>query len=319
MKIEHLLHPELILDRRGPKSVRQTYVELLNAIELHDDDGELRFYHDRISDPQVMRLCQFAVQNKPALRAYELWKRFKVTRAECFYLPRSFCKALRSVDKELVYEDFPSEFIGYFALPKGAYQTPTGFEINGGYVRIHRPTREQVIPAERYLQMIFMADVDSEEGPRIISQQMPLLPNKTLREGVDDWAAKSKEVDPRLCTLMHELGKIVVNAVLFIFHMDETIVALKPNGNRSNRERQALKQKQQGMENACTVPVNVVSFDFHQNRTLSYSVESTDVVGYWRTQHWGPRRDLVKKVFIEAHTRHFTTKLEIPGPVHSAD
>jgi hypothetical protein len=310
MHLSHILHPEIALGRRGPAD----FVELYRETIGHLHKNERGTYVSKDISPLGLEILKRheVVRTKVTdhldfrmLDHLFLVQKFCKEKAPVYYVPETFASALSKVDRGLAFKFLPEEFFGFIALPKNGFSVRSGGEthqINGGYIYIGSGPSKDLPPSFPIGVRYVMISLTSDE--KFFGIMLPLEDGKTLNECLEskstDDAELIKTQEAQDSLLIH---KILLNAVLFIHHESKDVLLLRPTSNRTGKAKKDVIAGNQGNTNACTIPVKLLNFSFHQKR--QYLVDSTVVSGHFRWQPYGKELSQLKLIWINEHERSY--------------
>lgn len=294
MNISHIIHPELIMNLRGPEALRKAESNFVDAYDPERNTINI----SKLSNETLKIINPVALADSSTMTTLALFKRYKTEKFQNYYLPKSFCSALIKIEKELTANLLPEGFGGYFVLPKDYFKTNDGLTINGLYLEIFKKTGS----SDPRIQICIIGDRGDRVGQNKIVFASPILEGQTITETILACMKEpGTEVNLKNYDLKLAIVNIAVNATLYIHHVSEDILNLKPSDCLSNSKRTLERAKGAGYLNLCTLPMKLVNFDYHTERL--YSVESTLVRGYFRWQHHGPNKSMLKFIYVDQHER----------------
>jgi hypothetical protein len=296
MHFKELLHPELILNRRGLVEKRQYYQTLLN---------QLSYYNGGIGMSDSM----LAEKDDNFLTHFGMYKKFSVEKPKVFYASQDFLKAVETMDKEIPLDLLPSNFFGYIAFPKNAIKDGFGFNVDGAYVflgdaknigstRFGPETKLFKVSTtyeSRYTGYLNLP-ISSDEKFSALFSRVPLKDSYTGKRGT--------EVASTITTADRApIFRILLNLILYIHAADLELLRPASNAQLSKTQIQKIKAKNGGSINTCTLPITLINFDFHQGRR--YSVSGATVKGHFRHQRCGKEWSQYRTIWIDSHDRQY--------------
>lgn len=299
MIINQIIHPEILLGKRGTPAHKYYYEGLLENLKLQSDGSFLipKKYNGFVDDPIAMGhlvTCRYFLANK----------------GKSYYFPKPFTQALASMDRVLPVEYLPEKFIGYLHFADGGISDDGG-EIEGAYVFLGNPDdlgiQMEAELGKRVFAVYYINKLQNKNGFWAIGKAV--FP--VLRETITEIGAKGNNIDyiegvkqnvPAEVTQARlALWRAVVNAVLYIHSEDPEIAVPRPRIDLTRFQREE-ERRTKPAENLCTIPLTLVTWDFH--KTI-YNVDSTVVRTHLRWQRCGPELSRVKLIKIEEHERHY--------------
>jgi hypothetical protein len=318
VRLNQLMHPEIICNIRGDQKLREFYKDSLSRISY---EGAYFFKSAVLANLDENMREHFAA----------VWK-FRneynsKSKPGVYYVGRDFAKALLKYDKDIPFDRLPERFFGYFQFPREAVYDDTD-EIDGAYVYVGPAEEAPVTPKEYGNKVIWISYVcrDQVSRPAMItpikvganygiynfvsvgrlllglhdqsglSAALGQLPNYDFGSysGVKKDLAKRNSVYRLLC-----------NLVIYTQSQDPDLELVPSHLNLSNSKKSALKTS---VVNENTMPITLVSFGYHSPRT--YQMDSTWVETFPRWQRCGPGLVQVKLVWVKGHERHFEKVVE---------
>jgi hypothetical protein len=303
MLLTQLVHPEVVLNRRGERFRRMAYAEGMAGIELDSSYPRLP-----ISTP---------ISERVILEHLYFCKRFVERRAPTFWITESFLDALKHIDHEIPMALLPDSFLAYFAFPPGTMSDGKE-EVEGAYVYLgNEPqfTQAALLPGEK----VFWAyTIKASPPPKVWSfgkLYTELETGKKFSEllaqlnfvGENSVSSLSFQKAP---LVVEELYRVVLNATLYLHSENPSLEPMRAHGSSGLSQTQArkLKQKAGGKLNLTTIPITLIHFN--DQRVRNYSMDATQVRGHFRWQRCGEHLFRVKLIWIDEHERHFELGVE---------
>jgi len=312
MNISQVLHPELLYNLRGDKNHRE-WLKLLVGRVFVNPSGGISFDYEG-AHPSAVAAAKdiFERKDRPFIDFLLLCAKFRKDEGKTYYLPKDFCTALSKIDKTLNLDYLPGNFIGFFAFPKDFIKDRRGLTLTGAYVFCGKSDELPLpkgIPAQKFFHAVL---IHEKEGvfKRVSNAYLPLDGDKTMWENVEYYYGDSGiyQTDDKLLEDEERLeiirfSGILLNAVLFVHNEDEDILRLKPASNPAKKNGKPVKISSGVAINNCSIPVELVNFNFH--RRTNYSIDSTSVKGHFRWQPHGQEKAKLKLIWIAEHIRKF--------------
>ena len=316
MKLKNYMHPEMVLGLRGSKKLNLYYASALNVLSLErvNVDGQVKTLLNanlsrlpRDFTDEIVAYFEQAFNDSISLNHLSLIKLFFAEKGDIYHFPKDFAKTLSSINKKIPINNMPDDFVAYFNLPEGSLFYD-GASVRGCYVYVGEPKWEvQIKDGSSYKgRCLFVSGVMNDfTVSKFVSPLEGLTPDDLykglLEQGlVKDAASKDPSVVDH--SSRASLISFVVNACLYINSMDNNIALLKPENKLKHRERDA-QRKVCPVENETSMPVKVVSWDYHTGR--QFNVDGTTVQTHMRWQRCGPEHSQIKLVWVKEHERTY--------------
>lgn len=299
--LSDVLHPEIILDRRGNEFQRELYRKTLHRI-WYTEDG----WHAALSPD---------VEKSNILQHLLITKKFTLEKPPVYRLGKDFAEVLAGVKNDIPIDRLPNRFFGYVSLPKNTIFDDTG-PILGAYIFIG-DAKETSMPPSDYGKRILWMSVLGDENIGLPSHDITIshsimelkdsfdstfmaLPNNDddvvgalLGGQIQKIPIEEIDIEKRL-----EATRCLINAVLYIHSLEPNIDHLKPAGRFSHGDRRKLKAAGKHI-NLCSLPVIAINWSYRRERT--YGIDET-----WRREHsrWqrcGPGYTQIKLITVKGH------------------
>jgi hypothetical protein len=307
MKFKKILHPEIVLGRRGPLETIKYYKIAMESVLFKYGVG---YY----SNAMVNNLD--ANQSSHILMS---WK-FKQELPPVYHVGKDFSQALMKVDKSIPLDRLPERFFGYFSFVEDTIHDGENF-VQGAYVFIG-DSRETDIKANQYGgRSVWMITLGNQSGMSVpvsrllVSLACPCCDGKEhtsrkmseMIEGLptNDFSPEGNrlgEVTPSIADSRSAVSRLLINLVLYIHSMEPDVQRL-PVERHLSLKRQKQRENQNGNVNLCTLPVTLISWNY--NRPVQYTKDSTWVETHMRWQRCGIGNTQIRLIWVEAHKRQF--------------
>ena len=301
MKIQRVLHPEVVLDVRGPKDARSVYKTLLSEIVLLPG-GRARY-------PAEWERKVPGVRGSSALDSFFILKEYEQRRPRNYFIPQNFGRALSLVDKNIPTRVLPEKFFAFFQLGENTISDEEG-EVDCAYVKIDPSVS---VPGERDISVFYLNKLwqtttklrmrleeksitSLVEAAKVVDYVPEEVGGKTV--SVRENAVKGSSVPLRSAVF-----RLFINAVVYLHTQDPELLSLSPLPLLSKTRRAQEIERSPDVLNLCSIPLTLLNFQFNQPR--QYSVGSAPVRGHLRWQPFGPAFSQVKLIWIDEHERHF--------------
>lgn len=316
MRFGRVLHPEIVLDKRGDTFDRLFLKTALSIITIEPEHG-LHWNVRRSDEPLTQMIAEALVADTVMVRFLVSCKFFASQNAPVYHIGQEFLQALQKIDRKVPVDILPEKFSAYFS-----FASKTLFDesdaIEGGYVCIDRGRNLGMDAKFADTRIITFAYVCSKEpgvpAAPVGSLTVP-LDAKTLEELAsgaplqDFWGFFQDEVpSAEKNAKRNEIFRTLLNCVIYL-HSDEPIIEKTVPLAESNKS--IKEHKRDGtIINACTIPVQFLWP--HYKPVRNYTVGSTWVDSFPRWQRCGPGLTSVKLIFVTAHERTYNKPFEEP-------
>ncbi len=302
--LAEILHPEIVLGRRGEENTISEYKFALNKIKFTSEGWETEL--------------PMALANSPLMHHFLLTKKFVDERPPVYRLGKDFASVLADIDNDIPVDKLPQNFFGYISLPRGAVTDDTG-DVYGAYVFIGDAKYTALHPSnygQRIMWISTVGDSGKVDGERDFSVSHLLMkPVGSFDEMFlslplsDDNLMESSLLGPGEMILKKEVSKkdvdqrlratrCIVNAVLYIHSLEPNIDHLKPMSNLTHGDRKKVRATGRHI-NLCTIPVIAVNWSYKKERI--YGMDETWRREHTRWQRCGPQFSQIKLVTIRGH------------------
>ena len=293
MKLSKVIHPEIMLNRRGTSILRLPYREFLPSIK-HCPEGYLVTNHD------------LASKDRNIISHFCLCYRFKHNSGKIYHVGKEFLEAISKVDREIPIQYLPDNMMVYFSFAeKTIYDGEE--EIQGAYVYIGDAKNTILNVSEWGQKVIWVSyvSVNMSYG-RWISE----VTAAKVSEILQNQSTMDFNYNPNLEHInkgsREEVYRTIINLALYTNSSGADFLSLKPMHNESNNKKN-IEEKNTGYVNECTLPLTLLGWNYHNER--KYTVDATWVETHPRWQPCGPNHSEVKLIWVKGHERHYN------GPV----
>lgn len=308
MRFGRVLHPEIVLGKRGTKE-EIAFVQKALAMTSIDPRGGLTWEGDR-DDLLAVLIGSALEQDQVFVRWVTSCKKFvEAKTAPTYHVGREFLQALQKVDLKVPVEIIPDSFCAYFS-----FASKTVFDesdaIDGGYVCVDRGRNlgmDAKYADTRVITFAYnCASTQESPFPPVGSLTVP-LDAKTMDELAggapyrDYYMPSSFEPSAEAHAKRNEVFRTLLNCLIYVHSQEPIIERSIPlaDSNKTIKEHKKLGH----IINACTIPVHFLYPNYQQPKV--YKVNSTWVDSFPRWQRCGPGLTSVKLVFVKAHERKF--------------
>lgn len=306
MNLKRVLHPEIILGRRGDPDLCESLGSILDSMKRvpeHDAVAEDGFVAPCWSLPQFMRGI-----DQHAREFFIVTKKFRSGTYRTYHFGKDFVEALASIDSDIPVDLLPEKFFGYISFAEDAIRDEVE-PIQGAYVFIGLFKDlglgvKNIDPDQRAMWIGCIG-----ESNAVTTMSRDLKDSERVRDTLDkyrEFAADylgpiaikpSKEVE----AARERVYRTVINAVLYIHSQKPDVTPLKPEKDLTHSQRS--KARAEGKLTNCTVPISLVSWNYQKPKV--FTVDKTWIDTHPRWQRCGPKYSEVKLVWVSAHERKY--------------
>lgn len=327
MRFKRLIHPEVLMNRRGPEATRETLRSFVREIKIKrttldaedksqdvavvtlDPNGRLA-----TGFPAIRELLGLNGRGKAdwvLVRFIMMMQHFHQKHFKSYYLNSDFAETLGSVDLKIPTQVLPESFEGYIVFPEGLRDED--MEVGGCYIRICK-NQDLSIPLTDCRpdeKVLWLCYTDSDFQGRVcdllgpltdarISNIMefvadsPMAGDYTYRNGLTKASSEHN-------AFREKLFRTALNAVIYLYSQDAFLLNCTSDFNITNKKKQEARQA--GTYTECTVPLVLLNPGYEQPK--EFTKDSTWVRSHPRWQPCGPRNSLVKLIWVTAHERHY--------------
>lgn len=305
---DKILHPEIILGRRGDSFLIKSYE---SARWFFDYDESFETWAAR--NPLAL-LELFPSLDHPMVHHHMICKKYFQEKPKNYRLGRDFAEVLAGVKSDIPIDKLPDRWFGFISFPNGTVKDDTG-SVYGAYVFIGKGKETSAKPELREKKMIWASvigesPVEGDHSCQHILMELEDSFEKTFRalEHDDDdrlkgeWERNGLTISSNAVDLRLEAMRAIVNSVLYINSLEPNLDDMRPSGHLSHGKRKKLREAGQNV-NLCTIPVVAVNWSYMKDR--SYNVSETYRREHLRWQRCGPGYSQVKLTTVKGHTVKF--------------
>jgi len=300
MRFSRILHPEILLNRRGPNHAREIYSKAMSMIQI-TDSGVYFEAHDDLS----WVLAQSLQKDHIFLRFMTNCKIFKDKKSPVYHIGKDFLLALQKIDREIPIDILPETFSAYFSFADDTVFDEDG-AVEGGYVTIDSG-KNLGMKSEIDSKVISFSYVCKQT----VLDMPPFVSFTTVLDAkkIDEMVSEVETSDffiheaktPDNVKKRNDVFRALLNAVIYL-HSTEPLVEFSRPIKQS--ELSVNEHRRRGLViNDCTLPVSFLHRKYIQRKT--YKIESTWVDSYPRWQRCGTNLSQVKLVFVSPHERRY--------------
>lgn len=299
--LKEILHPEIVLGRRGTAKQFALYQTTLPMCEFVEGRGwksdlKSQFGMDDTFEQHIL-----------------MAKKFKAEKPKSYRLGKDFAEILSNVKNDIPIDRLPERFFGYVSVPRGVLSDDTG-AIYGAYIYIGDAQETPVANVEYGKKVLWMSMVgESPHGEDDFSVQHTLM---ELKGSFDEMylSLKGIETDMKLFIAEGKLNgertvtetvdelkemrlksaRCFINTVLYIHSLEPNIDHLRPTNNMTNSERKKVGDPHINM---CSIPVHAINWGYKR----AHSVEETFRREHPRWQRCGTGLSDIKLVMVKGH------------------
>jgi hypothetical protein len=297
MKFKRVLHPEIVLDKRGSDVERMLY---RMAKQITRDEQAFAW---RI--PNTLTFLDLITQQHLCVASV-----FQKSAHKIYHFGADLLSDLQQIDKDIPLEFLPDNFVAYISFPEGLVKDEE-HHIQGAYVIIGSAMEtgfgidlpEDVRRHEKVFYLSYVTD-----GGAIGNNLFRLTPGKVwdmvkdLKHMDSPWFTKDAHVSPEVLRIREVVYRTIVNCVLYLHKRDPDMQKLLPEEGFSFRRRKAYIAKG-GQVSDCTLPVTVVGYSYAKPK--EYTIDATWVKTHPRWQRCGPGFSQIDLVWVKGHERHY--------------
>jgi hypothetical protein len=288
MRIDRILHPEIVLGKRGDKRLIQFYKTCFPQIELTPEGYacglEVRQFDENLRDHAI------------------LTHKFRQSGSKVFYCGKDFIQVLSKIDKEIPLQFMPQKFLGYLAFPEETVFDGEE-EIQGAYVYVGEG-KGTTLKKEDWDKKIIWISYVGKNLNSITRLCAELTEDKmseiSTRYEMADYNV-SEVIKGSVPGSRELVYRLVANLVLYINSADPDLIGLKTMHLESKTQRNKAEARGE-IINECTLPITLLSWNY--KREINYSKESTWVETHPRWQRCGSGFTQIKLIWVKAHERH---------------
>ena len=296
--VNEILHPEILLGRRGEQKHIEMYDKSLAEIDRNDNGWEFRIPNIDPSDAMVSHLI--------------ISKKFVMEKPPIYKIGRDFGKVLSGVKNDIPMDRLPDRWFGYIAFPRGVITDDTG-NVYGAYVYIgdaKETTAKKELWGKRVIWISFVGDsplvavkdfsvqyvlMEIEEDFDKTFKSLEMVDNENFAK--NNYTKFSDRRGMRL-----NISRFAVNSVLYINSLEPNIERLGCHGNLTHGQRKKLRNTGQHI-NLCEVPVIAVNWSYQ--RPVQHNMSETWRSEHMRWQRCGAGLQDIKLITIKGHTVKF--------------
>ena len=291
MRFNKILHPEILMGKRGDSFLRKFYEKTAHDIDLRDDGrGGMGI------NALVMQL------DRSQQRSLALMQRWRKDQGGVYHVNRDFLEALARVERGISMKYLPERFVGYISFADGAVFDESD-EIEGAYVFIGpaKYTMLKDVSSQRvfwcaYLTKDYKAvgtticDIVDGETLDDLMRRVGQDDNPKYRIGAEDFSQRAR------------VFNTVLNCCMYIHSSEPDVRRVLSSEKLTNKKISEIKTRT-GIRNDCTLPVTFLNWNYARQR--QYTVDSTWIDTFMRWQPCGPGLSQIKLIWVAAHERHY--------------
>jgi hypothetical protein len=304
MRYDTILHPEMILNKRGPEFARSFLKSALDMIEVRK--GGVYF---EAHDPTSHFIAESLHRDKVFLRCLTTCKIFRDQKPPIYHIGRDFLQTLQKIDREIPVDILPEKFLAYFQFAENAIFDDDGV-VEGGYICIDRGINlgmTESLQDKRVLSFTYLCQPKVEGMSAFASMTVELDAKKIseLSSGIiveDHLLGETRT--PEQIEKRNNVFRALLNATIYLFSEDPVLEKTRPFREMGFSVKE---MKRRGLIiNETLVPITFINREY--TRPRERHVDATWVESFPRWQRCGPNFSKVKLVFVTAHERRFTSR-----------
>lgn len=278
MRFNKIIHPEIVLDRRGPSELRSFYRLKFKEVESNPTKD---FGHDPFTSHLLIAYL------------------FKHRAGKVYHASTSFLNALKKINKDMPIKFIPDNLNLYFNFGENII-SDLGKQVIGAYVyskKIDNVKDNFCVSfiSEDYEICNFLCDTKNG-GPNV----------SDLIRGMEKYKEDNK-LNNKNDKLRHlsddrkNIFRLIVNLCIYLNSEGADLLNLPPMINESKTQKNKYELKHKHV-NECTLPITLLNHNFHER---IYNIDSTWVESFPRWQPCGTGRNSVKLIWVKSHERHY--------------
>jgi hypothetical protein len=345
-KLNHVLHPELLLDRRGPEEWRFLLRKLVRGTQFHAEGwsvlssaceerhpkggskallttGEIR--PGRVEEPGWhYTTCPFSFAGElehldDTIRsAAAIYKKFLAESPKIYHVQRDFLLALSQVDRDIPLQFLPERFFGYISFAPQTLRDDTGW-VEGAYCYIG-DSKGTILNPEKAIEKVLwvvyttsdgaVADLKVELKSDRLENLIRELPKQDCilkAETLSSSSATLSSITPDASANSRDLiYRTVLNAALYI-HSQQPELRREPGSGDPALSKTQAREVRKKQQIPNECTVPVTFVNWGFERPRVFQVGETSVRGHFRWQPCGVGMQQVKLIWIDQHLRHYPT------------
>lgn len=296
MRLNKILHPEVLLGKRGEATIHKFYKDTVHDIIFQEENGG-----------GVLMNKFVAGLNKSEQRAMTLMRRWQVDNGKVYHISSDFLLALSKVRRGLNLDYLPDRFVGYLSFAGNTLYDDED-EVEGAYVYVgpSKYTSLQNTAIERVLWVAYICKGSFATGTVCMElKQGDTIEEMCKRLHTQDHKYTKTQmyvVEPKDMSKRNVIFNTIVNVVMYLYSQEPNVQRIPGVNELSNKKATELAHKT-GLRNDCTLPVTFINWTYAKQRI--YGVDSTWVESHLRWQICGVGRSQVKLIFVKEHERHY--------------
>lgn len=290
MKFDKLLHPEVMLGKRGDKFFQKFYKETVHGIKFTGFGMEVG------AVVNAMNLSQ--------QRSLALMQRFRIDQGKVFHVAKDFLEALAGVERGVSLKYLPERFVGYISFADKVIADESEW-VEGAYVYIG--PAEHTMLKDTTAQRVFWCAYMTQGYQSVGTVCVELKDGDTMEDLV---SRVELDNNKRKAVYMHpDAGSIsaracvfntVLNCVMYVHSAEPNVQRVPSADSLTNRKAAEIREKT-GIKNTCTLSVTFLNWNYAKQRV--YNKDSTWVNSFPRWQPCGPQWSQVKLIWVTEHSR----------------
>lgn len=308
MRYSTIIHPEILLDKRGPEYARAFMKKVTGMIQVLD-----RGIYFEGNDPEELMLAQSLQRDSVFLRFITTCKLAKDQKVPTYHVGRDFLQTLQKIDREIPVDILPEKFFAYFQFDEKSVFDDDG-EVEGGYICIDLGRNlgmQESLRDKRVLSFSYLCQPKINGMSAFASLTVPLDAKKIgeLSAGapIEDFLWGEQRTQKQI-EMRNNVFRAILNATIYLFSEDPILEKSRPVREMGFSMKE---MKRRGLIiNETTVPITFINRGY--TRPRERHVDSTWIESFPRWQRCGPNFSKVKLVFVTAHERRFKDETANP-------
>jgi hypothetical protein len=294
MRFKQVVHPEIVLDKRGPELFRLLYRRFLPKVNWDADNKEF------FAMPIVMKTF-----DELMLDHFALVRRFLIDKGPIYHVTKDFLTEIAKVDKAIPLDRLPKRFIAYISFAKETIKDDAGY-IQGAYVYVG-PMFDTSLGGlvrqgkDRNTPTLWVSYVNEGESPPIASLRLELRDLNVISEQMKGLKAEEHIGDVTIQTTPESriardiVYRTLLNIVCYIHQPDPDLERVSSASRLSNSQRSKLNAG--GLCNESTLPITFINWKW--KRPVSEQL----VTGHFKWAACGPQMSERKLIWVNAYER----------------
>lgn len=277
MRFNKIIHPEIVLDRRGPLETRKVYKDFFTNLKLN------------------LKIKDNVLQGHAITCSY-----FRSYGGVVYHVPERFSDSLLRLEKDISTSFFPKKLNCFFSFASEKF-----IENGDYYVGAYVLRNEKYDNNHPFFMISFVTSknyIYNFDYPFSFSEGLTI---DQVIKNVDEYKylqGMTLGLDRGFSELRKKLVRLVFNLSIFLNSEGADFFSLPPMINESNTKKKKYEAKHEHV-NECTLPIVLLNRNFHEGR--QYSIDKTIVNSFPRWQPFGEKFSKIKLIWVKSHERKF--------------